>query len=55
MYNSNKGCEMKGGNDNGGKPLTALKETTKYYEAYESHCADGSLLEFRCELGGCGL
>ena len=50
-YALKNGC----GNDNGGKPLTALKETTKYYEAYESHCADGSLLEFRCELGGCGL
>ena len=50
-YALDNGCA----NDVGGRPVTTVKTTTKFYETYESQCADGSVLEFRCELGGCGL
>ena len=48
-YALDSGCS----GENGGRPRTELKENAQYYERYASSCADGSVLEFRCELGGC--
>lgn len=48
-YAMEQGCTQSGG----APAPTALKQQEQFFETYESTCASGAVLSFRCELGGC--